>query len=222
MIKTLILKDFFEFKNNRKKLLMTFGLMILLPIAVFNFTDVTKGILVSIPIFIEFIIILYTGFILSETTLFSIYRNIKEGVFEKYFINRDMKKIDIYVSKYVVNLMVVFIALTLMILINIILNQTLTEGTYIPINFLLVLKIIITTSIATSIGFICSLVIKDETNAIVYTAALMGTYLGYYKLLELLCITNNVVILLGLVAISIVLIVIVVKLLNENRFIRKS
>lgn len=221
IIKALLLKDIYEYKNNFLKFFGTLFALIILPVVVFNFYGVSQVILSNIVKLTEIISIIFTTLILSETTVFQIHRNIRDGVFEKYSINMNIKKYQIFLSKYLGNLIVVLISFGLFIGLNSTMSLFGINAIYIRISLSLFMQLILATGIATTIGFISSLLVKDEKNSAVYTISLCIVYVGYYKVLENLEITSYPSEIFGLSILFLLLSVVVLFLLKQNRFIRR-
>jgi len=221
IIKALILKDFYEYKNNFQKFFGSLLGLITIPVVMFNLYGVSQIFLSDISKFTEVACILFTTLILCETTVFQIHRNIRDGVFEKYFINMNIKKYQILLSKYLSNLIVVFISFILFFGLNSIMSMFVANPIQIEISLSLILQLILVTGIATAIGFISSLLINDEKNAAVYTFALFIVYVGFYKVLEILHITGYFSEIFGLVILFTLLSLVVLFLLKQNRFIRR-
>lgn len=87
VIKALILKDFYEYRNNPVKVGSTFLLMTIIPILLFNFFGLSEFYLKDMRKFEELIVIIYIALIYTETTLFQTRREINCGIFEKFFIH---------------------------------------------------------------------------------------------------------------------------------------
>ena len=221
IIKALLLKDFYEYKNNFLKFFGTLLALIIIPVIIFNFYGVSQVILSNISKLTEVISIMFTTLILCETTVFQIHRNIRDGVFEKYFINMNIKKYQILLSKYFSNLIVVLISFGLFIGMNSIMSYFVLNVIHIEVSLNILLQLVLATGIATSIGFISSLLVNDEKNAAIYTFSLFIVYVGFYKILEVLNITSYISEIFGLIILLALLSSFVLFLLKQNRFIRK-
>lgn len=221
IIKALLLKDFYEYKNNFLKFFGTLLALIIIPVIIFNFYGVSQVILSNISKLTEVISIMFTTLILCETTVFQIHRNIRDGVFEKYFINMNIKKYQILLSKYFSNLIVVLISFGLFIGMNSIMSFFVLNVIHIEVSLNILLQLVLATGIATSIGFISSLLVNDEKNAAIYTFSLFIVYVGFYKILEVLNITSYISEIFGLIILLALLSSFVLFLLKQNRFIRK-
>lgn len=221
IIKALMLKDFYEYKNNFLKFFGSILGLITIPVVMFNLYGVSQIFLSDITKFTEVAIIMFTTLILCETTVFQIHRNIRDGVFEKYYINMNIKKYQIFISKYLSNLIVVLISFISFFWLNSIMSLFVTNPIQIEISLSLILKLILVTGIATAIGFISSLLINDEKNAAIYTFSLLIIYVGFYKVLEILNIAGYFSEIFGLIILFTLLSVVVLFLLKQNRFIRR-
>lgn len=221
IIKALLLKDFYEYKNNFLKFFGTLLALIIIPVIIFNFYGVSQVILSNISKLTEVISIMFTTLILCETTVFQIHRNIRDGVFEKYFINMNIKKYQILLSKYFSNLIVVLISFGLFIGMNSIMSYFVLNVIHIEVSLNILLQLVLATGIATSIGFISSLLVNDEKNAAIYTFSIFIVYVGFYKILEVLNITSYISEIFGLIILLALLSSFVLFLLKQNRFIRK-
>ena len=221
IIKALILKDFYEYKNNFLKFFGSLLGLILIPVVMFNLYGVSPIFLNDISKFTEVVSIMFTTLILCETTVFQIHRNIRDGVFEKYFINMNIKKYQIYISKYLSNLIVVLISFILFVGLNSIMSLFVENNIQFQISLSLIPQLILVTGIATTIGFISSLLVNDEKNAAIYTFSLFIIHVGLYKVLEILNLTGFLSEILGLIVLLSVLSLFVMFLLKENRFIRR-
>jgi len=221
IIKALILKDFYEYKNNFLKFFGSLLGLILIPVVMFNLYGVSQIFLNDISKFTEVVSIMFTTLILCETTVFQIHRNIRDGVFEKYFINMNIKKYQIYISKYLSNLIVVLISFILFVGLNSIMSLFVENNIQFQISLSLIPQLILVTGIATTIGFISSLLVNDEKNAAIYTFSLFIIHVGLYKVLEILNLTGFLSEILGLIVLLSVLSLFVMFLLKENRFIRR-
>lgn len=221
IIKALILKDFYEYKNNFLKFFGSLLGLILIPVVMFNLYGVSQIFLNDISKFTEVVSIMFTTLILCETTVFQIHRNIRDGVFEKYFINMNIKKYQIFLSKYLSNLIVVLISFILFVGLNSIMSLFVENNIQFQISLSLIPQLILVTGIATAIGFISSLLVNDEKNAAIYTFSLFIIYVGYYKVLEILSISGYLSEIFGLIVLLVILSLIVLFLLKQNKFIRK-
>ena len=221
IIKALIMKDYYEYKNNFLKSFGPIIFVICLPVVMLNFFGVSTQYFADIDKFVELIIILYTTMTLSEPTVYQIRRNIRDGVYEKYFINKNIKKYQIYASKLLTNLVIALVSFIVMYFLNVTVGLFAKDGIQFSISFDLIIQLVITCSIGTSLAFISSLAVADEKNAVAYISLLFIVYLGYYKILEMLSITNFAIELLGLVLIACLLVLFVLFLLQKNRFIRR-
>jgi len=221
IIKALIMKDYYEYKNNFLKFGGPAIFVICLPVYMFNFMGVSTLLFTDLNKFTELIAILYTTILLGETTMYQIRRNIRDGIYEKYFINKNIKKYQIYLSKLFTNLVIVLISFVTMYFLNVSVGHFVKDSIQFSISFDLIIQLIITCSIGTSLAFISSLVIADEKNAVAYMSLLIVVYLGYYKILEILSIKNYAIEIFGLVLIACLLVLFVLVLLQKNRFIRR-
>jgi hypothetical protein len=221
IIKALILKDFYEYKNNFLKFFGSLLGLITIPVVMFNFYGVSQIFLSDITKFTEVACIMFTTLILCETTVFQIHRNIRDGIFEKYFINMNIKKYQLLLSKYLSNLIVVFISFLLFFGLNSIMGMSVLNAIRIEISLSLILQLILVTGLATTIGFISSLLINDEKNAAIYTFSLFIIYVGFYKVLEILNLSGFLIEILGLTILLAILSLVVLFLLKKNRFIRR-
>lgn len=221
IIRALILKDFYEYKNNFLKFSGTLLAIITIPVLMFNFFGASQVILSNTGKLTEITMIMFTTLILGETTVFQIHRNIRDGVFEKYFINSNIMKYQIFLSKFISNLVVVLFSYFLLFGLNELISLIVENSIQINITLSLFLQLILATGIATAIGFISSLLVNDEKNAAVYTFSLLIIYIGYYKVLEILKVTSFLSEIFGLVMLFILLIIVVLFLLRQNRFIRR-
>ena len=221
IIKALILKDFYEYKNNFLKFFGSLLGLITIPVVMFNLYGVSQIFLSDITKFTEVACIMFTTLILCETTVFQIHRNIRDGVFEKYFINMNIKKYQILLSKYLSNLIVVLISFILFVGLNSLMSLFVENTIQFQISLSLIPQLILVTGIATAIGFISSLLVNDEKNAAIYTISLFITYVGFYKVLEILNLTSSLSEFLGLAILLTILSLVVMFLLKQNRFIRR-
>lgn len=221
IIKALILKDFYEYKNNFLKFFGSLLGLITIPVVMFNLYGVSQIFLSDITKFTEVACIMFTTLILCETTVFQIHRNIRDGVFEKYFINMNIKKYQILLSKYLSNLIVVLISFILFVGLNSLMSLFVENTIQFQISLSLIPQLILVTGIATAIGFISSLLVNDEKNAAIYTFSLFITYVGYYKVLEFLNISGYLSEIFGLIVLQAFLNLIVLFLLKQNKYIRR-
>lgn len=221
-ILTLMIKDFFEFKNNFLRFFASFIFMIFLPILMFNYMGLTAYILDDIQILTD---IVFMGFIILfyvETTLFQVYRDMNDGIFEKHFINTHLKKYEIVISKFLTNLIISIFGIILMLLINKVIANFITTQFNISLNLRILISFPLLCGIGSTLAFLNSLILSDEKNATVYGISFLGIYFGYYKLLELLKINSSIIEYFGLLSILIILIGLVAFLLNNNRFIKRG
>lgn len=219
MLKTLIKKDFYEYKNNLRKTIGTIFFSILIPIALFNYMGVSSAYFVNLDLFIELIVILFSMIVYCETTLFQVYRDVRDGVYEKYFINHQIRKVDILISKCILNFILTLFIIALMYFSNQVVQHFAIQHFQFSLNTHLFIIAFFASLIGTCLAFIASLMIKDEKNATIYGISIFALFLGYYKILEVMEITSFLLEVLGLLLISVVMIFIVVYLLNKNRFI---
>ncbi|MFV0381086.1 MAG: hypothetical protein ACK5KR_02475 [Breznakia sp.] len=222
IIKNLMLKDFYEYKNNFIKVFGTVVLIVCIPIFLFNFGGISTAIFRDTDMFSTIIVIFFITLILGETALFPMSRDIKSGMFEKYFINIYIKPRYIYMSKFNVNIIIIGIAFVLMMVLNFIVSRYATSNFRFSVNLIMIYQLVIACSIGTSASFICSLVNRDDNNAMAYAGFLLLIYMGYYKLLDVLRISNKIIENLGITIIAFLLLMIVLHLLRNNKFIRKS
>ena len=220
-VKTLILKDFFEYKNDYRKLIFTLFMYVGLPVIVFNYSGISSMLLGDTNLLVEIFIVIATTFVYCETTLAQIRRSIRDGIFEKYYISTQIKKYEILVSKYVLNLLISFLMLLIIFISNNLLGLILKNG----INFMITPRIIVTIIfscwIGTCLAFINSLLVTDERNMFSYVISVVIIYLGLHKLFEIFDV-NNIFVEIAIQAIlSTILIKIVLYLLNKNRFIKR-
>lgn len=220
IIESLILKDVFEYRNNFIKVIGTFLIAFAFPIIVFNFSANTS-LFSNISTLVDVILILSSSLIYCETTLFQIHRNIRDGVYEKLFINRHIEKYQIFLSKFISNLFISFVIFGLVCITNEFLGIIVQDQIKIVLSFRLIMMLILSCGISTALAFMNSLVINDEKNAITYGGSLVLVYIGYYKILEILKITNVVIEIVGLAFILVLSILFVSYLLKQRKFISR-
>ena len=221
VINALILKDFYEYRNNPVKVGSTFLLMTIIPILLFNFFGLSEFYLKDMRKFEELIVIIYIALIYTETTLFQTRREINCGIFEKFFIHSQIKRIDILISKYLTNLIISILALIFILFSNAIISIFIEEAIYFSIRVSFIFQLILGCGIGTCLAFVCSIVIHDEKNIAIYLFVLVSFYFGYYKLLEFLKIPNGIIEYIGLGCITYLLCFCVLVLFRQNQFIRK-
>ena len=220
-IKTLVLKDIYEYKNDYRKLIFSFFMYIGLPVIAFSYSKITLMNLGDVNFLIEIFIIIATTFIYIETTLAPIRRSIRNGVFEKYYISSHVKTIEIFASKYILNLLVSFTMLIIIFVSNFLLGEIIGNGISISITPRIIIIIIFSCCIGTCLAFINSLLFADERSSLSYVISIAITYLCIYKLIDLFNLSSIFIVLVIQLIISLILVKVVLTLLNNNRFIKR-
>ena len=221
IFQALVFKDFYEYRNNYIKFITTILFMTSIPIVMFNFFGVSEFYFSDTEKFIEIIIIVYLALVFTETTLFQTRRYIRDGVFEKFFINDQLRKQYILFSKFFTNLFVTFLSLIILLICNSLISYFAENVIQISFNINLLYQLIFGCAIGTDLAFISSLLINDEKNIAVYLILLISLYFSYYKILEIMNIMNTIYEFLGLGLITLLLSMLVLYLLSQNKFIRK-
>lgn len=221
-VKALIEKDFYEYRNNFKKSFITIVIVIAGPIVLLNFMGVASYILKDTKVLVNVVVILFTSLSFTETTLFQVHRDVKNGVYEKYFINLSLKKYQIVVSKLLTNIIIVISLMIIIWGINYVFGKFALNHIPFTLDIKIIITLLMTCGIGTGLGFINSLIITDEKNATTFGISMMACYFGYFKVLELLKISDFIFQTIGLFVISIIFIYIIVNLLRKNKFITRE
>lgn len=218
-IMTLLKKDIYEMKNNYPKNVINYGAPFILIIMI-NATGLNENIFSDSQFMFDIILIVFIATVLIESTLFQTSRYIKCGVFEKYFLNKKMKVSQIYLSKYIFNLVLVCIIILLSFFVGFISDIFIGTSTVLPTHLLLI-KTLIFTNILTSFAFVASLSIKSENNLMGYMISITGVFIVFYKVVEILSLSWIMQLLL-LILIMMLMNMIVFKLTKYSKLISKG
>ena len=219
---TLIVKDFYEYKNNFIKTIINVFITISAPIIMFKSFDLSSGILTDTLLLIEIMLIIFILISYCETTMFQSHRNRRDGIYEKYYINVNIKNSQIVLSKFIGNLFISYSFFLIIMLINNSLNLVGVVGYDIVATSRILLLLIPTCWIGTCLALLSTLVITDEKNAGFYGVTLFLIYIGFYKVIEILNVSNMWVEIMYLVIICFVLFVSVMYVLNNNKLIKRD
>lgn len=221
-IKTLLLKDFYEYKNNYWKIMYVLIIAIIFPNFMFSVMGNKEMILADQFVMVEVIILVFVSILYVETTLFQVHRDVKFGIYERFFINTYLKKSQIVISKFISNLIMTFIALILLFIVNQILLTLIDIKTISMFNILFISKVCFACAIGTTIGFAFSLLIHDEKNASLYGIVCFSIYFLVYKIFEIMGMNSESIELIVLFIISVALLGCVAILFKKNKFICRN
>lgn len=218
-VSVLIKKDLYESKNNIRKILINYcsPLIMILAINISGFNHVYFD---HIQFLYDIVLILVIALQLTESTLFQTSRYIKYGIFEKYYLNKKLKPIEIYCAKYSFNLFIVVFMLLLSFLMGWIFMQVTGVGFMFPTKLLLV-KVLVFTNICTSISFVAALIIKSESNITAYGLILFIVFIGFYKGMDLLRLYSDGWVMLCLVVLMAGFNLLAIKLCTYHRLVSK-
>lgn len=223
IIKTLLLKDIYEYKNNFKKCLLYIAVGILMPVILFRIMDANSSTLLQDTSFMfQITIVIYGMLMYCETTLFQTHRGMREGVYEKYFINKNIKKYQIVLSKYILNLLITYIVYFSTIGLNSILNVVMDTLVIVNYSSSMIVTILFSCGIGTCLAFMNALIIQDEKNAASYGVSVFLVYLGYYKLLEVMGVDRTQYDYIYQCILFLLLLWIVSWLMNKNKFMKRT
>jgi|GEM_PF-3014109 len=221
-IKALVSKDLYEYYNRFSKSAGTMLFLMAIPVVLIYFVGISISLVGDSELYKEIIIIIYILILYCETTLFQVYKDVKEGVYERLFINRYVKSWEIFASKFLSNLVYTTLAFVVLVLLNGVASTFIKIDSPLIITSRLVLSIPGACLIGTGVAFINSLIISNEKNSFTYGISVCGIYLGFFNIMDWLLITNYFIQQLLLVIVGIAIAALVVLLLSNNKFIRRK
>ncbi len=132
------------------------------PLMCFNYMGVSSAYFIDRDLFVELLAIIFSLLVYCETTLFQVHRDVRDGVYEKYYINNNVKEYEILISKCILNFILTFVVIIILYILNSILGIFSQNHFHFYITNHMIISLSFSSVIGTCLAFINSLIITDE------------------------------------------------------------
>lgn len=157
-----------------------------------------------------------------ESTLLQTINYIRNGIYELYFINKNIKKYQIVISKWIFNTVITFISVLISYVIYLLISHLFKVRCFWILNGYDIIAICVVSLMAVSIGLIASTLIKDEKNIYLCIALDVAVFLIIFKTFELLNFYSDSILLLVISIVSLIAVWIASHMFKRNRFINRD
>ena len=157
-----------------------------------------------------------------ESTLGQTSRYIKDGIYEQYFLNRNIKKYQIVLAKWVVNSILSLASCILSLIIYLLLKNLEIININFSIDIMIFIYIMIISYVSTAIGILAGTIIKSERSYYLYCLLIIAILLVIFKIFDTFDFFSNTILICYLLAVCVVSTILVNLMYTSNRFVNRD
>jgi hypothetical protein len=218
-ILTLFKKDWYELSNHWKKIA---GLIAL--DAVLMILGLTTGFrqlsFLDSSRFAMLFFVLISCFTYGETTVYQVLHDVRNGVYEKYFINKELKNLEIVFAKIMINCCLSLFQAVLLFVIVSSAKYCAFEITSFILSISDIFLVICISIGCTCLGFLSTLLTRSEENGVIYSINVMIFVFVLYAAMSSLLHLDELKIIFVYLLLDFVLIFATVHVMKSSRFIK--
>lgn len=217
-INTLIKRDFLEFRNEPKKFI---GIIIAFFFPALSLIS-KDSVITNKQLLVTLMFIVIPIYICYITTLSQTVMYIKNGIYEQYFLNSNIKKYQIVVSKFVVNLILSMASCCIsFMLIFLFFRFGLAKGMF-DMDYMIFVYSTLSCYIASAIGIIAATIMKSEKSFSLYVLLLIMCFLPMFIVFNKMGYIPRLFLVVYMFVGCLIATFIVTKMYESSRFINRG
>lgn len=217
-IKTLVFRDFLEFKNNPKKFMFIFISMLFPVLSLFS----RDALLSNKQCLATLMFIVGPIYICYETTLSQTVKYIKTGIYEQYFLNSGIKKYQIVLSKFAFNLLLSLISCFCSFVLILLLRKMGFSQPQFKFEFMIIIYVILSCYISSAIGIISATLMRSEKSFFLYVLLLILLFFAIFAVFNSIGRISILALVLYMVIVCFISTLIVASMYKSGRFINRD